>query len=451
MILELISCASDLGALGCRVLRAPELVLFPILVCIESLYLFVVGLAVLRSGGRRRNARQGVRFFERRQLTALPARPRVSCIVTCYSEGSVVERTILSLLDQDYPGLIEVLPVIDGAIQNRETLACVRHTRRLLAARANRRLLVLPKWSRGGRPSSLNAGLSVATGDIILALDGDTSFDRDMVSRLIGYFGQPDVVAVAGTLRVRNSSACLLARLQALDYVIFRQCVRAGLGRYNVVNNIPGAHGAFRADVLRAVGGWDNGTAEDVDLVLRLKKYFADQPRWRIVAAPDVISHTDVPARWSEFLRQRLRWEGDPLYLHLRKHGPSLRPGLMGWRNCLFTLWYGLVFQVLMPPALLLGLMFLTLSPDHMAALMAFAVGYGVYLLMATLLFLVHLGVTSERPRSDVWLAPWLTVYPLFVFLLRGWSGLAVWHNLLVCAHRDTAMAPWWVLRKGRF
>lgn len=448
MVLEMLPGVSEVAMLGDKVLQSPALLLFPSVVILELLYLSVAGLAVLRSHGHGHGRSWAGRF---QSLPPLATRPRVSCIVTCYNEGSVVERTLLSLLDQDYPGFIEILPVIDGAVQNQQTLLGVQRTQFSIGEWANRRLRVVPKWIRGGRPSSLNAGLSVATGDIVLALDGDTSFDRDMISRLLAHFGQSGVIAVAGTLRVRNCRTNLLTQLQALDYVVFRQFVRAGLGQLNVVNNVPGAHGAFRADVLRAVGGWDNGTAEDVDLALRLKKYFAGHPGWRIAAAPDVISHTDVPARWKEFLRQRLRWEGDPVYLHFRKHGPSLRPGLMGWRNGLFALWYGVVFQMLMPPALLLGLILLVLSPYHQAALLAFAFAYAIYLVAVTLLFLAHLGRTSERPGSDVWLAGWLPIYPLFVFLLRGWSGLAVWHSLLIGSHRDTAMAPWWVLRKGRF
>lgn len=445
MIQELLPGALEIAVLAGEVLHSPALLLFPSLVILEVLYLFGAWLAVLccrrRSGGA--PVLPG--------LPPLPSRPSVSCLVTCYSEGAVVERTILSLLDQDYAGLIEVLPVIDGAAQNRDTLCSALGTQSLLAGRMDRRLRIVPKWIRGGRPSSLNAGLSLATGDIVLALDGDTSFDRDMITRVVAYFGCPGVIAVAGTLRVRNCRSSLLTRLQSLDYLVFRQFVRAGLGLLNVVNNVPGAHGAFRADVLRAVGGWDNGTAEDVDLALRLKKYFAGHRGWRILAAPDVISHTDVPAGWKEFLAQRLRWEGDPFFLHFRKHGPSLRRGLMGWRNALFVLWYGVVFQVLMPPMLLLGLVLLLISPYHAAALMAFSAAYGFYLLMVALLFLTHLGVTSERRRNDMRLAGWLVVYPFFVFLVRGWSGLAVFHNLLVGSHRDSAMAPWWVLRRGRF
>jgi cellulose synthase/poly-beta-1,6-N-acetylglucosamine synthase-like glycosyltransferase len=43
---------------------------------------------------------------------------------------------------------------------------------------------------------------------------------------------------------------------------------------FNVLNNISGAFGAFRASTLKLIGGWDNGSAEDIDITLRLKNYF---------------------------------------------------------------------------------------------------------------------------------------------------------------------------------
>lgn len=416
----------------------PPLLLFLALVVAEVLYLAAVALAVVGRRSRHTSAAVG------------PGLPRVSCIVTCYGEGSLVQRTLASLLDQDYPGDLEILPVVDGAARNRETLQAACAMLPLPGWYARRRLRILPKWIRGGRASSLNAGLALATGSVVLALDGDTSFDRDMVSRLQRYFRRPGVVAVAGTLRVRNRNRNVLTRLQALDYLLFRHMVRTGLGVLNTVNNIPGAHGAFRADVLRGLGGWDNGSAEDVDLCHRIKCHSGERPGWRIAVAPDVISHTDVPERWREFLRQRLRWEGDPAYLFLRKHRCSMTPRLLGWRNYLFTAWYAFVFQLAMPPLMLLALVLMVTVP-HGAAAMALIAGYALYLGAATVLFLLHLGLTSDRPRHDLRQAWLLPLYPPFIFLLRAWSGIAVFHSVLVRSHRDTSMAPWWVLRKGRF
>jgi cellulose synthase/poly-beta-1,6-N-acetylglucosamine synthase-like glycosyltransferase len=375
----------------------------------------------------------------------------VSCVITCYSEGHSVRHTLLSLIHQEYPGCIEIIAVIDDAQKNEETLRTVCTVQAALHPSPLRSLVVLPKRVRGGRASSLNAGLAVAKGEVLLALDGDTSFDNDMVRRAMKRMCEPGVVAVAGTLRVRNSGKNLLTRLQALDYLVYRQFVRAGLSSFNVINNIPGAHGVFSASLLRRAGGWDTGSAEDVDLTLRIKMYFGRNRAMRIVADPHVISHTDVPHRWVDFLRQRLRWEGDPVYLYLRKHGPGLRPRVMGWRNFIFSLWYGVVFQILLPPTLLCSLLALLLVAEPSAAASILQLAYLMFLAAAAAVYLLQLCLISERRRTDLELLWLLPMYPLFMLLIRVWSALAVLHSLLLRSHLDTSMAPWWVLRKGKF
>lgn len=377
--------------------------------------------------------------------------PRVSCIVTCYAEGDAVRETITSLVHQTYAGEIDILMVIDGAFQNGATLAAANRGADEFRRCRGRHVTVLAKWARGGRASSLNAGLALATGDIVMALDGDTSFDTRMVALSVRHFENPGVIGLAGTLCVRNAGRNLLTRLQSLDYLIYRQFVRAGLGAFNVVNNIPGAHGIFRADFLRRVGGWDTGAAEDVDLAWRIRKYFGRYPHLRIAADPHVLSFTDVPTRWTEFLRQRLRWEGDPVYLYLRKHRGSLKPGLLGWRNFFFAVWYGVIYQMAMPLLLLVSILQLSLCMDADLARMTLLQGYLFLLGAFSLVVAADLGWISEHPREDIRIAAWLPVYPLFFLMLRLWSAAAVLHSLLLRSHLDSSMAPWWVLRKGKF
>lgn len=86
-------------------------------------------------------------------------RPRVSCIITCYSEGRDVQTTLLSLCEQTYRGEIEMIPVVDGAAVNLATMQAVRDFRVDGRLYPHRFLRPIAKWQRGGRVSSLNAGL----------------------------------------------------------------------------------------------------------------------------------------------------------------------------------------------------------------------------------------------------------------------------------------------------
>src|SRR6185437_8925289 len=53
--------------------------------------------------------------------TDIPYFPRVSCICNAYAEGRDVQYSVRSLLEQIYPGHIELVLVLDGAVKNNVT------------------------------------------------------------------------------------------------------------------------------------------------------------------------------------------------------------------------------------------------------------------------------------------------------------------------------------------
>jgi cellulose synthase/poly-beta-1,6-N-acetylglucosamine synthase-like glycosyltransferase len=377
--------------------------------------------------------------------------PRVTCIITCYSEGDDVRKTISSLTEQLYPGPIEMLAVVDGAHRNKPTTDAVRSMLAEVNRRPLRHLELVAKTQRGGRVSSLNQGLALARGEIVLALDGDTSFDNDMIRNITRYFADPNVVAVSGNLRVRNALKTIVTRLQALEYMLSIHLSRTGLDQFNAVNNVSGAFGAFRADFIRKIGGWDSGTAEDLDITLRIKQYFKRHPDLRIRFAPRAVGHTDAPEKLSQFLTQRLRWDGDLSYLYLRKFRHSLRPGLLGWANFTALVWTGFFFQLALPFVVLayMTLVFWLYEPGYVIGVLAFI--YLFYWLLTVAMYAQYLAMISERKRYDLrfW---WVTLlFPAFAFITRIWNALATLSEMLLKSHLDSSMAPWWVLRKTKF
>ena len=413
---------------------------FPFVLLLELPFFCLVTAGMLRYG-LRRHLPDGQR--ERY--------PRVSCLITCYSEGDDVRLTIKSLAQQQYPGFIEIIAIVDGAIQNQPTLLAARGAQAMLRNTPRRSLMVLPKWQRGGRVSSLNAGLSIATGEIVLALDGDTSFDNDMVRNATRHFDDPNVVGVAGNLRVRNAKRSLVTRLQALEYMLSISAGKTGLSEFNIVNNISGAFGVFRASFIRNLGGWDAGSAEDLDMTTRIKQYFGRHPGLRVVFDPHAVGHTDAPHTWMGFFRQRLRWDGDLFYIFIRKFRFNQRPRLLGWRNFLFVAMNGLVMQLLLPFLIVayMGVLLFTLPVGAVLGVLAFV--YLAYLAALVFYFLLYVVAVSERPQSDAAYLLLLPLFPLFAFVNRVHCSFSILQEVFLKSHLDSAMAPWWVLRKTKF
>ena len=391
-------------------------------------------------------------YLKKLSKTPIPSHyaPRVSCIITCYSEGPEVLKTLNTLCEQLYPGEIELIPVVDGASVNTDTLAAVRSFSPDTFLHPNCQLRPIAKWQRGGRVSSLNAGLEMATGDIVFALDGDTSFDNTMIANMVRHFEDPNIPAVSGSLRVRNPWQSFATAMQALEYFLSIHTSKTGLSEWNTVNNISGAFGAFRKEFLQHIGGWDTHTAEDLDLTLRIKSYFGRHHHLRIPFEPQAVGYTDVPATLKGFFMQRLRWDGDLYFLYVRKHAHSMSPRLLGWPNFLMTLASGFFFQLVLP-FLITGYCLLGLIMLPPAGLLALAILlYALYFAVSITLFLIGLLLVSEQPKKDIKMAILLPVFPVFMFILRCWGVVCTLNEVFRRGHEESSMAPWWVLKRGR-
>lgn len=411
--------------------------LFPAFLMFELPMIIIVLLGVLRWFARRRTSVPKISVY----------RPKVSCIITCYSEGMDVQTTLLSLCEQTYGGHIEMIPVVDGATVNQPTLDAVRSFKVDPQLYPKRHLRPIAKWQRGGRVSSLNAGLSLAGGEIVMALDGDTSFDNNMVASIVRHFEDPKVPAVAGSLRVRNVWGSWVTAMQALEYLLSIHMSKIGLSEWNLVNNVSGAFGAFRRSFLVKIGGWNTHTAEDLDLTLRIKSYFKRHDL-RIPFEPEAVGHTDAPAAEPvSDAALALGWRS--VFLYIRKHNHNISPTLLGWRTFLMILLTGFFFQLVLPFIIFIYTLLALFILPGKTLLFLFALIYLLYLMITLLMFFAMLVMVSDRPRQDMVLGLLVPFFPLFMLLLRCWSVVAMLNEIFRRGHEESSMAPWWVLSRA--
>ena len=386
-------------------------------------------------------------FFHRRRANYFP---KVTTIITAYNEGEDVYKSIGSILHQDYPGFIEIIVVVDGAKKNIETYRAAKKYEGYYSEK-KRQVIVLPKWERGGRASSLNLGLNHATGEITMALDGDTSFDNDMVRKAVSHFWDDKVVAVSGNLRIRNWEKSVVTKLQSIEYSISIYMAKQFLDAFGLLNNVSGAFGIFRTNFLRSIGGWDAGTAEDLDLTLRIKKYKSMYPDIKFAFAEDAIGLTDGPEDWKGILKQRQRWDGDLVYLFFKKHTFALNPLLTGLKEAFYLYYATLIQQFILPILIILYYIKLFLKFTFVEVLAIITFIYLIYFLHTFFLMLFFVIVVSERKRWDIKLIPYTIFYPFYGFLLRINSLYAYIDEALFDAHRRTGYVPPWVARKTKF
>jgi cellulose synthase/poly-beta-1,6-N-acetylglucosamine synthase-like glycosyltransferase/peptidoglycan/xylan/chitin deacetylase (PgdA/CDA1 family)/spore germination protein YaaH len=218
----------------------------------------------------------------------------VSVIVPAYNEEKLIAATVTRILKSDYANL-EVIVIDDGSQD--ETATVVRK-----AFGADPRVTLLSE-ENGGKAHALNAGLARATGEVVVALDADTVFQRDTISRLTRWFSDPDMGAVAGNAKVGNRIN-MITRWQALEYIVAQNLERRALAALDCITVVPGAVGAWRRAAVAKLGGFPANTlAEDQDLTIAMQR-----AGYKVHFDASAVAWTEAPATVRGLARQRFRW-----------------------------------------------------------------------------------------------------------------------------------------------
>jgi len=271
-----------------------------------------------------------------------PLAPAITVIAPAHNEERSIRVAVRNLLELDYPQL-EVIVVNDGSADR--TLEELREEFRLRLVRAiyvpeaqsaqvrglyrseiDPKLMVIDKEPGGSKADAVNAGLNSATSPYVCIVDADSILERDGLLRImLPILDDPDrVVAVGGIIRVLNGSEIEEGHLrrvrlprkgieviQVIEYLRAFLIGREAWSQGNMLMVISGAFGVFRADLVRAVGGYrTSAIGEDFDLVARLHRHLLQQGvDYRIPFVPDPMCWTEAPSDLKSLGRQRARWQ----------------------------------------------------------------------------------------------------------------------------------------------
>ena len=218
----------------------------------------------------------------------------ISVLIPCFNEEKVIESSVRRILGSNWKNL-EILVLDDGSKD--ATAAVVRK------AFKDEPRVTLMTFENGGKARALNRGLERAHGEVVVALDADTLFPPDTLAKLVRWFADPAVGAVAGNALVGNRGN-LITRWQALEYITAQNLERRALATLGAVTVVPGAVGAWRRAALDLLGGYPADTlAEDQDLTIAVQR-----AGWRVEFDPEARAYTEAPDTIGGLLKQRFRW-----------------------------------------------------------------------------------------------------------------------------------------------
>ncbi len=261
-------------------------------------------------------------------------KPAVAVLIPAYNEEKVIERTVRSVLDSNYPHLRAIV-IDDGSSDN--TLEITRAAFRKEIAAGKVTVLTKPN---SGKADALNFGLEYVTEEIFVGIDADTIIASNAISKLVQHFSDPKVGAMAGNAKVGNR-VNLWTRWQALEYITSQNFERRALNTLNAVSVVPGAIGAWRTAAVRAAGCYQHDTvAEDADLTMALL-----QAGYHVNYEDRSLAYTEAPSTANGLMRQRFRWSFGIMQA-VWKHKAAIRQkGALGWA----ALPNVAIFQILLP------------------------------------------------------------------------------------------------------
>ena len=437
-------------------------------------------LAIISGISLRRYLRKNS-YVDYSVILSSPFAPSISVIAPAYNESLTIVSNIRALLSLFYHDF-EVIIVNDGSKDDSlekmiktydlEKVNYAVHykikSQRIRGVYKSRNesfhnLIVVDK-ENGGKADALNAGINIAGNDYFVAIDVDSIIESDALLKLAKPFLEEidhEIIATGGVVRIANSCVIeggqivkvnlprkLLPGFQVLEYTRAFLMGRMAWSRLNGLLLISGALGLFNKQIVIECGGYYPKTVgEDMELVVRMRRYMAEKKeKFRVAYIPDPLLWTEAPDSIDILGRQRNRWTRgtiDTLFIHHKLFG-NPRYGLMGVLS--YPFWF--FFEWLAPLIEFTGLIYFIFiviftNPNWTFILSLFAFVYAFAIMLSTVAIMYEeLTFHRYERKTDViklfllaWIEPFI-YHPLTVwwairgnwdyFILKksGWGGM---------------------------
>ena len=212
--------------------------------------------------------------------------PFISTVVPAYNSELTIADVLRCILKLKYPKeKLEVIVVDDGSVD--ETVRIVK-----------KYPVELVRKEHGGYPSTMNAGIRVANGEIVVIVDSDIYLEEDWLNTIVEEFNDPKVGIVSGYIATKPTAG-FWARVVGFESEDRYDRMKSGY-----IDFVTSASTAYRREVLEEVGFFNEKLrrGSDEDLAQR-----ALRAGWKIVLQKDAVCyHEWVPSLRKYFKNQVL-------------------------------------------------------------------------------------------------------------------------------------------------
>jgi len=185
---------------------------------------------------------------------------KISIVIPAFNEGKNIIECVRSLKAQGFPkNDFEIIPVDNNSTDN--TLELIK----------NLNISYTVEYKKGPAAAK-NAGIKIATGNIIAFIDGDCIATKDWLKNIVSGFNKPDVGCVAGSITaMKDDNLSHMERfLIKKGYLSQAQHIEHQFLPFAAAANV-----AYRKEVFDKIGLFDEKlfVGEDADLSWRMQLF----------------------------------------------------------------------------------------------------------------------------------------------------------------------------------
>ncbi|MBV7275745.1 glycosyltransferase [Clostridium thailandense] len=237
--------------------------------------------------------------------------PFVSIMVPAHNEGVVIEKTVKSLLELEYPeDKYEIIIINDNSSDNSSEILS-----EIQKKNPNRNLVVINTdniTGGKGKSNALNIGFGKSKGEFLVIYDADNTPEKTALIYLVQtILKDKKLGAVIGKFRCRNRKKNLLTKFINIETLTFQWMAQAG--RWQLLNlcTIPGTNFVIRRSLIEEMGGWDSkAITEDTEISFRLYRM-----GYKIKFMPLAVTWEQEPQTLKVWFKQRGRWAKGNIYV----------------------------------------------------------------------------------------------------------------------------------------
>lgn len=236
---------------------------------------------------------------DERKKPELTRFPFISIVVPAYNEEPVIEKTLASIVNLDYPAnKMEIIVVNDGSTDGTQ-----QKVERFIKKHKKYNIALINQKNQG-KAKSLNNALKILNGEFFACLDADSFVEKNTLKKMLAVYESEDddMAIVTPALKVHEPKT-ILQRIQKVEYLMAMLLSRL-MSHIDCLYIAPGPFSLYRTSIIKKLGGFDEKSlVEDQEIAYRAQK-----KHHKVKQCYDGYVHTIAPNTNKGIYKQRNRW-----------------------------------------------------------------------------------------------------------------------------------------------